>query len=104
MIGSTSIERIKNHPRFRELIRRRTRLSLGLLVAVLVPYLALMLVVATHPQSLAEPLLPNTLINIGIVLAVGVIVLGWSCTYFYVRQANGKLETIVRQILTEAGQ
>lgn len=104
MKDSTSTERIKHHPRFRELIRRRSRLSLGLLVAVLGPYLALMLIVAAHPQTLAQPLEPGTLINIGIVLAVGVVLLGWMCTYFYVHQANGKLETIVRQILSEAGQ
>ncbi|TDF62614.1 DUF485 domain-containing protein [Cupriavidus sp. L7L] len=104
MQASPTTERIRRHPRFGELVRRRARLSRTLLVLVLVPYLALMLAVAMQPQRLAEPLHPETLLNLGIVLAVGSVLLGWGATWYYVRLANGKLETMVQQILSEANQ
>ncbi|MGT2457356.1 DUF485 domain-containing protein [Cupriavidus basilensis] len=104
MQASTTTERIRRHPRFGELVRRRARLSRTLLVLVLAPYLALMLAVAMQPQRLAEPLHPGTLLNLGIVLAVGSVLLGWAATWYYVCLANGKLETMVQQILSEAGQ
>lgn len=104
MQGSTIIERIRRHPRFGELVRRRTRLSTILLVVVIAPYLMLMLAVAMQPQRLAQPVHPETLLNLGIVFAIGIVLLGWAATWFYVRRANGQLEAIVQQILLEAGQ
>ncbi|MWL86874.1 DUF485 domain-containing protein [Cupriavidus sp. SW-Y-13] len=100
----TTTERIRRHPRFGELIRRRFRLSLTMLILVLVPYLALMLVVALEPQRLTQSLQPGTWLNLGIVTAVGIVLLGWGTTWFYVRRANGELETIAQQILSEAAQ
>ncbi|UDM52749.1 DUF485 domain-containing protein [Cupriavidus sp. MP-37] len=97
-------ERIRRHPRFCELVRRRSRLSRGLLVVVLAPYLALMIAIAMQPQRLAQPLHAGTWLNVGIVLAVGIVLLGWLCTWFYVHRANGTLETLVQQILSEAAQ
>lgn len=104
MQESTNTERIRRHPRFGELVRRRSRLSRGLLALVLAPYLALMLAVVLQPQHLAQPLQPGTWLNPGIVLAVGIVLLGWVATWFYVRRANGQLETIVQHILSEAAQ
>lgn len=104
MQDSNRSGRIQRHPRFRELVRRRARLSLGLLVLVLAPYLALMIAAAMQPQHLARPLHPGTLLNLGIALAVGIVLLGWVSTWYYVRRANGKLEAMVQQILAEAAQ
>ncbi|MCO4890761.1 DUF485 domain-containing protein [Cupriavidus sp. WGtm5] len=104
MQSSTTAERIRRHPRFGELVHRRARLSRALLALVLAPFLALMLAVATQPQRLAERLHPETLFNLGIVLAVGIMLLGWGATWFYVRRANGELEAMAQQILSEAGQ
>ncbi|RAS09369.1 DUF485 domain-containing protein [Cupriavidus alkaliphilus] len=104
MQESISTERIRRHPRFGELVRRRARLSCGLLALVLTPYLALMLAVALQPQRLSQPLQPGTWLNLGLVLAVGIVLLGWVATWFYVRRANGLLETIAQQILSEAAQ
>lgn len=104
MQESNRTERIRRHPRFGELVRRRARLSCGLLALVLAAYLALMLAVALQPQRLAQPFQPGTSLNPGIVLAVGVVLLGWMATWYYVRRANGQLESIVQQILSEAAQ
>ncbi|WP_180863017.1 DUF485 domain-containing protein [Cupriavidus pauculus] len=104
MQDSTTTERIRRHPRFGELIRRRARLSWTLLILVLAPYLTLMLIVALQPQRLAQSLQPGTWLNLGIVIAVAIVLLGWATTWFYVRQANGELETMVQQILSEAAQ
>ncbi|MCO5399108.1 DUF485 domain-containing protein [Ralstonia soli] len=100
----TSTERIQRHPRFGDLVRRRSSLSRRLLVLVLAPYLALMLTVALQPQFLAQPLRHGTWLNLGIAISVGIVLLGWVATWFYVRRANGQLETIVQQILSEAAQ
>ncbi|AGW92812.1 MULTISPECIES: DUF485 domain-containing protein [Cupriavidus] len=104
MQDSTTIARIRRHPRFAELARRRARLSCGLLVLVLGPYLALMLAVAAAPHVLGRPLHASGMINLGIALAIGVILLGWLATWFYVHRANGVLEALVGTILQEARQ
>jgi len=104
MQDPTKTERIRRHPRFGDLVRRRSSLSRRLLALVLAPYLALMFTVALQPQRLAQPLQPGTWLNLGIAIAVGIVLLGWIATWFYVWRASGQFEAIVKQILSEAAQ
>ncbi|MBA4279613.1 DUF485 domain-containing protein [Ralstonia sp.] len=47
---------VANHPRFRELVKRRTRFTLGLSACVLLAYYGFMMVVAFKPGLLRTPL------------------------------------------------
>jgi uncharacterized membrane protein (DUF485 family) len=68
-------ERIRCHPRFRELSARRRRLAFTLSAVVLVTYYGFMMIVAFAPRLLAHPLSAGGGTSVGIPLGAGLVVL-----------------------------
>ncbi|MGO4327197.1 DUF485 domain-containing protein [Cupriavidus sp. 2TAF22] len=101
MTTASATRRIQEHPGFRELAARRARLSWTLLCIVLCAYLLLMAMVTMRPAVLARPIAAGAMTNLGIVLAIAVIVIGWAATCIYVARANRGLDRLASQILQE---
>ncbi|KVL46554.1 hypothetical protein WT01_36390 [Burkholderia cepacia] len=104
MTNKSPTERIREHPRFRELVTRRSRLSLTLFALVMAAYFGLIALTTFRPDVLRMLVGASTVTNVGIVLAVSVLVLGWAVTWIYVRRANGEFDEISHQILDEAAK
>jgi len=80
------------------LVRRRTRLSVGMSVLVLGVYFTFIVTVAFAPHWLTRPLAAGSPMTIGIVVGVG---LYWFCaiaTGAYVWIAGRRIDPLVRRI------
>jgi uncharacterized membrane protein (DUF485 family) len=97
-------EAIRESPKFRELVRRRSRFAWTLTGLVLAVYYAFILLVAFAPELLGKPLAEGALTTVGIPVGVGIIVFAFLLTGLYVRRANRDFDRLNQAILDEAGE
>ena len=90
--------RIRNHPRYQELVSRQRRFVACLVAATLVPYFAFILIAAFAPHLLAQKLSATSVINIGWPLGVAFIVGAWLFTGLYILRANGEFDALTTEI------
>ncbi|WP_260954359.1 DUF485 domain-containing protein [Pseudomonas citri] len=102
MNPTTESERVRNHPRYKELISRQRTFVALLSAATLVPYIAFILVCAFAPHLLALKLSATSMINIGWPLGVIFVVGVWLFTGLYILRANGEFDELAAQIRAEA--
>jgi uncharacterized membrane protein (DUF485 family) len=93
------IERIKNDPQFKELVRKRSAFAWTLSILMLVIYFGFVLTVAFHKELLAQPLAEGLTTTIGIPIGVGVIVSAFILTGIYVARANSTFDDLTAQIV-----
>ncbi len=94
--------RIERQPKFHELVRRRSRFTWSLVVAILGIYFCLVAVIAFRPSWVRVPIYEGAVLTIAWPLAAGVIVVVWLLMGLYVRRANGEFELLKQDILNEA--
>lgn len=94
--------RIRNNPKYQEEMAKRSRFSWTLAAIVLVIFYGFILVVAFAPGLLAKPLFEGATTTIGIPIGVGIIVLFWLLTGYYVRRANSEFDAANVEIIQEA--
>ena len=104
MKQSTVQARIRQNPKFAELVSKRTRLAVRLSLTVRVPYYAFMMVTAFKPELLAQPISDGSIITIGWPIGALMIIGAWLTTAVYIRKANGEFDQLNQEILKEAGQ
>jgi uncharacterized membrane protein (DUF485 family) len=93
--------RIRQHPRFAELVGRRTRFAIVLSALVLIPYYSFMMIVAFKPELLRQSLGEGVTATLGWPVGAALIIGSWLLTGLYVRRANGEFDQINEQILKE---
>lgn len=96
-------ERLRQHPDFIQLVRRKQRLTWSLTLTMLAIYYGFVLTMAFAPGVLGQPLNGGAT-SIGIPVAVVVILLSFTLTAFYVRQTNQVLDPLVAKLQQEAQQ
>lgn len=89
--------RIVDHPAFRELERKRSRLGWTLTAITLALYFGFILLVAFAPASLATPLGGMTM-TLGLPAGVGIILASILMTGIYVHRANTEFDELVRKL------
>ena len=104
MPQSTIQTRIRQNPKFAEMVSKRTRLAILLSFIVLIPYYTFMMITAFRPAILALPISEGSIITIGWPIGALIIVGAWLTTAVYIRRANGEFDQLNREILAEAGQ
>ena len=104
MSTDTVYRDIAANPKFKTLVRRRSRFAWALSSVMLFAYFAFIILIGFDPRSLGEPVRAGGTITWGIVAGLGLIVLSFALTGIYVSQANGVYDRLVREILEEAGQ
>ena len=102
--AATVQQRIRQNPKFAELVAKRTRLAVLLSLIVLVPYYVFMMVTAFQPALLATPISEGSIITVGWPIGALIIIGSWMTTAVYIRRANGEFDTLNNAILAEAGQ
>ncbi|MFO1153881.1 MAG: DUF485 domain-containing protein [Rhodospirillales bacterium] len=101
-MSSELYKRIRNNPRYQEEMAKRSRFSWTLAVIVLAIFYGFILIVAFAPGLLATPLSQGSVTSVGIPIGVGIIVLFWLLTGYYIHRANGEFDTANLQIIREA--
>jgi uncharacterized membrane protein (DUF485 family) len=95
--------RVLEHPAFRELERRRSRLGWTLTAIILLVYFGFILLVAFSPATLAQPVGGMTM-SLGLPVGVGIILVSIAATGIYVRRANSEFDELVRQVRAAVGE
>ena len=94
--------RIRQNPKFAELVRKRTRFAIMLSLIVLVPYYSFMMITAFNPSLLATPLSSGGIMTVGWPVGAVLIIGAWLTTGVYIRRANGEFDQLNAEILKEA--
>ena len=95
---SASASRLDD-PQFRDLVRRKQKLSLALTLIVFVAYFGYMGLMALAPDALSAPVGAATL---GIPVGIGIIIFAWILTGVYVQWANGAYDAMVARVRADA--
>ena len=95
------VEKIKNHPKYHELVSKRSRFAWILSIIMLVIYYAFILVIAFSPQTLAIKVTEMSVITIGIPIGLLVIISAFVLTGIYVWRANSEFDVLTHQIKEE---
>jgi uncharacterized membrane protein (DUF485 family) len=95
------IARIKNDPKYGELVAKRWSFARLLAVAMLAIYFGFVLLVAFAKPFLSTPI-GGGVTTIGIPLGVFVIVSAFVLTGLYVRRANGEFDQLTKAIIEGA--
>jgi len=94
-------ERIRVHPKYLELRRKRNVFGWSLTVAMMVVYYGYIALIAWNKPFLSQPIGAGVT-TIGIPIGMGVIVFTILITGYYVRRANSEFDALTRAILEEA--
>ena len=104
MPQSTIQTRIRQNPKFAELVSKRTRLAVLLSIIVLVPYYTFMMITAFKPALLAQPISEGSIISIGWPIGAAMLIVFWLTTPVYIYRANGEFDRLNQEILQEAAR
>lgn len=104
MPQSTIQTRIRQNPKFAEMVSKRTRLAILLSLIVLVPYYTFMMITAFNPALLARPISEGSIVTIGWPVGAILIIGSWLTTAVYIRRANGEFDQLNKEILDEASK
>jgi uncharacterized membrane protein (DUF485 family) len=97
--GATRSDRVRAHPAYHALVRKRRRLAWTLTAIMCVAYFGYILLIAFDKALLARPIAGGAT-TLGIPLGFGLILLGIALTAYYVRVANRDHDALLAQLLT----
>lgn len=103
-MSSAIYKNMRNHPQFKELVRRRSRFAWTLAVIVLVLFYGFVLTVAFNPTALGQPITEGSKFTVGVVLELFLFILFWVLTALYVRRANTEFDALNQQIIRDAAK
>jgi cation/acetate symporter len=101
-MSSAVYERIRNDPKFKELVTKRSRFAWLLTAIVLGIYFAFIMVVGFNPKVLATPIWEGGKASIAWPIGAGMILLFWLMTGLYIRRANREFDDINAEIIKGA--
>ena len=101
MYDEQTTEQVQCQPKYRQLVRERSRWTWSILAIILATYACLMVSIAFRPDWLCVPLAAGDVVTIGWPLAAGVIVVGWLLMGLYVLRSNSRFEALKEDILAD---
>ncbi|MBH9575419.1 MULTISPECIES: DUF485 domain-containing protein [Inhella] len=100
-MGDSVVEKVKNHPKYLELKRKRNALGALLTVLMLAVYYGYVSLIAFNKAFLAQPL-STGVTSLGVPIGMAVIVFTVVITGIYVRRANREFDALTQAILKDA--
>ena len=94
-------EEFINHPKFKQLVSARSRLSVQFSLLVFVGYSIFVLGMAYAPGWMSTPMATGSSITYGIVIGVFMIIFGMVSSGLYMKVANQKFDVLKQQLLKE---
>ncbi|WP_435640263.1 DUF485 domain-containing protein [Micavibrio aeruginosavorus] len=93
---------ITEMPEYAELLKRRNAITTPLAAIVLVAYYTFIIMVAYAPDLMGRPIVEDGLTSVGIIFGLGLILLTFAVTAFYVWYANTLIEPLLHTIYQKA--
>ncbi len=100
-MSSELYQKIRSHPRYEELVRRRSRLAWSLAGISLGLFFGFILVAAFRPSLLAIPISSTGVTTIAVVLGAAMVVLFWLLTGVYIRRTTQVYDKMSAEILRD---
>jgi uncharacterized membrane protein (DUF485 family) len=91
------VDRIKNNPKYTELVSKRSSFAVKLAIFMLVIYYGFTLLVAFNKEFFATKI-GDGVMTVGWPMAVGIIIIAFVTTIIYVVRANGEFEDLEMSI------
>lgn len=95
-------ERVRNNPKFKQLVEKRSRFAWTLAAIMLAIYYCFILTIAFVPEILGTPLAEGSVTSIGIPVGVVIIISAFILTGIYVYRANSEFDDLNNEIIAEA--
>lgn len=90
-------ERVRNNPKYIELITKRSSFAWKLSILILIVYYIFIMVIAFSPQTLGHTI-GNSVTTIGIPIGLSIIFLCFILTGIYTRRANSEFDKLTNEI------
>ena len=95
-------ERMRNNPKFHELVQRRSRFAWTLSLVTLVAFYGFVMLVAFQPTVVGTPVAEGSQYTLGVIAELTMFICFWLMTWAYVRRANGEFDALTQDIVREA--
>lgn len=95
-------KRIRNNPKYQDLVRRRSRLAWSLAVITMGLFFGFILIAALNPALLATPVIGIT--TVAVIIGALMPVVLWILTGIYIRSTSQDFDKISEQVAREASQ
>ena len=95
------VKKIQQHPKYVELVNKRSIFAWVLTIIMLVIYYAFILLIAFDPAWLGKPVSEGMITSIGIPIGMLIIILAFILTGIYVQRANSEFDELTKQIKEE---
>ena len=96
-------DKIKADNEFQTLVKQRRRFSLILTSLTLIVYFSFILTLAYAPSVFATPVYEGSVISLGIPVGIGIIIIAFALTGFYVRKANKDFDATLNRLKDDVG-
>jgi len=101
-MSSAVYARIRQNPKFQELVARRSRYSWTLSAIVVAIFYGFVMLVAFNPSAVGAPLSEGSMWTVGVAFGLCIFVGFWLMTAMYVRRANGEFDAISQEVVQAA--
>lgn len=98
------LHKIYDHPRFQELVSKKSSFCNLLSIVVLAAYFGFILVIAFDPKLLAVKIAEGSVVSWGIPAGLGLIFLSFLLTGVYTLRANGEFDRLTKEVVDEVQQ
>lgn len=92
------VERIKNNPKYKELVSKRSSFAAKLAIFMLVVYYGFVLTIAFNKEFFATKLSDDSVMTVAWPIGAGIIIIAFITTVIYVVRANGEFEDLEMSI------
>jgi uncharacterized membrane protein (DUF485 family) len=98
-LQANRVKEILDSKKFKDLVKKRLKVSLSLTALMLLVYFGFILTIAFYKELLAIKIGEH--ITLGLPVGIGIIVFAWLLTGFYTRWANRDYDKSVRELRNE---
>ncbi len=95
-------EKMRNNPKFQQLVQRRSRFAWTLSLITLAAFYGFVMLVAFQPATVGQALSEGSQYTLGLVVELVMFIGFWLMTWFYVKRANGEFDALTQDIVREA--
>ena len=90
-------ERVRNNPKFTELVQKRSSFAWRLAITILVIYYTFIMVIAFSPEILGQPI-GDGVTTVGIPVGIAIIIICFLLTGIYTKRANSEFDKLTNEI------
>lgn len=95
------VAEVRRHPKYQELVRRRTKVSMLFFAVTVVIYAGFILTMAYLPELFARPLGPNLTMSVGLLVGLLVVCSAVVLIVLYVIFSNKVFDPLLEEVMRD---